>query len=300
MDRDNLFKGLWPALFTPVDENEMPELDQLCSLCELLINQGIDGLYVLGSTGQGVLFQESDRKQVLDMVMQVVGNRVPVMVQVGALTTRASINLAEHAAKSGVAAVSSVGPIYFSGGPNMAIQHYTEIAKAAQLPFFPYQLGNNSIPGNIDSFIERVLEIPFIEGMKLTTGNLLEISRVQNCSQGRLKLFSGADELMCQAALSGTVGAIGTFYNLWGSECKFVLEEFKQGNFNLAETFMLQFQQVIDRVLPNIWTFLRQAMIMKHSIDIGATVSPLGRGQTPWANSEVASILDDIDKVLKG
>jgi N-acetylneuraminate lyase len=297
MNNEDLFKGLWPALITPVGNNERPELEELSKLCEVLVKQGVDGLYVLGSTGQGVLFGEEDRKEVLEVVLDCVGGRVPVMVQLGCLTTRESVRLAEHAASSGVAAVSSVGPIYFSGGQKMAIHHYTEIAKAAQLPFFPYQLG--VIPGNFEEFIQSVLEIPFIEGMKLTTGNLLEISRVNNIAKDRLKLFSGADELFCQASLSGTVGAIGTFYNLWGQECRYVLHEFKQGDFQLASRFMLKFQEIVELVLPNIWTFLKEAMLIKHQLNIGNTISPLGRGQQDWTHDQVSSILASIDQILQ-
>jgi len=298
MQNENQFKGLWPALFTPVGDGEKPNYDQLNKLVDLLVSQNIDGLYVLGSTGQGVLFDSLDRKKVLQEVMSTVARRVPVMVQVGSLTTKESIILAEHANSVGVDAVSSVGPIYFGGGQDMAIHHYSEIAKAGGVPFFPYQLGNNSIPGSIVDFVEKILKIPNIEGMKLTTGNLLEISKIKSLSKDRLKLFSGADELFCQASLSGTVGAIGTFYNLWGAECKTVLERFKAGDFELGCRFMLNFQEIIDRVLPNIWPFLQEAMLQKHNVNIGHTVSPLGWGQRDWDKSEVADILKSFDSVL--
>lgn len=299
MNNQTQFSGLWPALFTPVGANERPNFDQLEKLCDTLVRENVDGLYVLGSTGQGILFSDEDRKQVLETVIATVNARIPVMVQVGTLATRDACKLAEHAATVGASAVSSVGPIYFGGGAKMAIQHYSEIAKAGQLPFFPYQLGNNSIPGNFEDFIASVLEIPFIEGMKLTTGNMLEISRIHNIAGDKLKLFSGADELICQAALSGTVGAIGTFYNLWGAECKHVLNSFKSGDFELARRFMLEFQRIIEYVLPNIWTFLRVAMKQKYQIDIGDTVAPLAKGQADWNEAEVAKILDQLAYTLK-
>lgn len=295
MNINSTFQGLWPALFTPVGKDERPDFEQLNKLCNLLVDQGVDGLYVLGSTGQGVLFSESDRRAVLEAVIKSVQGKLPVMVQVGSLTTKESVRLAEHAAASGASALSSVGPIYFGGAQKAALLHYEAIARAGQLPFFPYQLGDNSIPGSFYDFVQQVLDIPHIAGMKLTTSNLLEISRINNFSKGRLQLFSGADELMCQAALSGTVGAIGTFYNLWGAECKYVLEKFKQGDFELARSFMLKFQQIIDHVLPNIWTFLREAMLQRYQIDIGVTVAPLARGQEAWSPEEVNSILNAMD-----
>ncbi|MVZ62580.1 dihydrodipicolinate synthase family protein [Sphingobacterium humi] len=299
MNHNTEFHGLWPALFTPVGENERPNLGQLEKLTDVLIGQGVDGLYVLGSTGQGILFNQEDRKQVLETVLQTAQGRVPVMVQVGTVTTKESCLLAAHASEAGAAAVSSVGPIYFGGGAKMALYHYEEIAKAGQLPFFPYQLGNNSIPGNVADFIQAIIDIPYSAGMKLTTGNMLEISRIHNIAKDRLKLFSGADELICQAALSGTVGAIGTFYNLWAAECKHVLNAFKAGDFELARRFMLKFQEIIEYVLPNIWTFLEEAMQQRYQIQIGQTVSPLARGQANWDSAEVAKILLSLEDTLK-
>ncbi len=292
----NAFSGLWPAMFTPVDASGAPAMDQVEKLVELLIGQGLDGLYILGSTGQGVLFTEEQRKAVTEVVTGVNKGRVPVMVQVGSLTTAESARLASHAAQCGADAISSVGPIYFSGNTSAALEHYRQIAAATELPFFPYQLGNNTM-GDIPAFIDRLLEIPTIAGMKLTTGQLMEISAIRLHAGERLLLFSGADELMCHASLCGTVGAIGSFYNLWGPACKRVLEAFQEGDYVLAKEFMLEFQRTILYVLPNIWTFLRQAMLLKYSIDIGPTKSPLGVGQKPWDDAEVQAISERIESV---
>ena len=291
------FKGLWPAMFTPVNKQGEPAMDQLEKLVELLISQGMDGLYLLGSTGQGVLFSEDQRKSVASRVIEVTAKRTPVMVQVGALTTDEAVRLAKHAEKSGADAISSVGPIYYGASAGMALEHYRTIAMSTSLPFFPYQLGDNSIPGETLSFVSKLLEIPNVSGMKLTTNQLLEISAIHNFAGDKLRLFSGSDELFCHASLCGTVGAIGSFYNLWGPACKHVMIEFKNGNFQLGKEFMLEFQQVIRHVIPNIWTFLRQAMLIKYGIDIGPTKAPLGNTHTEWKDSEVIAISEKLESI---
>lgn len=294
------FGGLWPAMFTPVAPDGAPAYDQIEALADLLVSQGMDGLYLLGSTGQGVLFNEEQRKRVTEVVTDVVAKRVPVMVQVGSLTTAESVRLAQSAEKAGADAISSVGPIYFSGSAQMALSHYYSIAQSTGLPFFPYQLGDKSIPGDIISFIDQLLDIPNVQGMKLTTGNLLEISLIHNHAGERLQLFSGADELLCHASLCGTSGAIGTFYNLWGPQCKEVIERFRGGDFEKSRHFMLTFQKVINEVLPNVWTFLRKAMMLKYNIDIGQTKAPLGIGQKEWTDHDVTLILNELENASSG
>ena len=291
------FSGLWPAMFTPVDNNGEPAFDELEKLIELYVSQNLDGIYILGSTGQGVLFTEEQRKRVTEVATEKVSRRLPVIVQVGSLTTEESIRLARHAEKCGVDGISSVGPIYFTGSADMALEHYNRISRATDLPFFPYQLGDDSIPGDTTIFVKKLLEIPNVVGMKLTTNKLLEISSIHNYAGDRLKLFSGSDELFCHASLCGTVGAIGSFYNIWGAECKQIMKEFKSGDYQLAKEFMLTFQKQIQLTLPHISTFFRQAMLMKYDIDIGPSKAPLGNTHLKWKEEDVLSIIKEIESV---
>ena len=291
------FKGLWPAMVTPVLESGEPAYEEIEKLVEIFISQQLDGLYILGSTGQGLLFTEEQRKKATEVVSKTSAGRIPVIVHVGSLTTAESIRLAKHAEQCGVDGISSVPPIYYTGNADTAIEHYSRIAESTSLPFFPYQLGDNSIPGDVHSFIERLLEIPNITGMKLTTNQLLNISSVHNQAGDRLKLFSGSDELFCHATLCGSVGAIGTFYNIWGVACKHVMSEFVNGNYRLGKEFMLAFQEVIQLVLPNAWTFLRKAMLLKYNIEIGQTKGPLGNSQKGWQDDQVKKILEKIESI---
>jgi N-acetylneuraminate lyase len=291
------FKGLWPAMFTPVLDSGEPAYEEIEKLVELFISQQMDGLYILGSTGQGLLFTESQRKKVTEVVCKTSAGRIPVIVHVGSLTTAESIRLAQHAEKCGVDGVSSVPPIYYTGNADTALEHYNKIAGSTSLPFFPYQLGDNSIPGDLHSFIDQLLKIPNITGMKLTTNQLLNISSIHSYIGDQLRLFSGSDELFCHATLCGTVGAIGSFYNIWGVACKHVMSEFVNGNYQLGKEFMLSFQKMIQLVLPNVWTFLRKAMLLKYNIDIGQTKGPLGNAQKEWEDSQVREILEEIESM---
>ena len=180
----------------------------------------------------------------------------------------------------------------------MALEHYSKIATATDLPFLPYQLGDNSISGDIVSFLDKLIEIPNVAGMKLTTNQLLDISRIHNYAGDRLRLFSGSDELFCHASLCGTVGAIGTFYNLWGVQCKQVLTAFKKGDYAIGKEFMLEFQDIIQLVIANIWPFLRKAMLLKYNIDIGRTKAPLGNTHTEWDEQKVIEIMTRLESIV--
>lgn len=285
------FKGVWPALFTPVKTDGTLNSTELEKLVELMIEQEMDGIYLLGSTGQGFLFSESERKEIAARTLDFVSGRVPVIVQVGAMNTEESIRLAKHAADHGADGISSVGPIYYAATSDMAITHYRRIAEATDLPFFPYQIGGAASK----EVIQRLLEMPQVAGMKLTTGQLLEIGSIKNQAGDKWQLFSGADELMCQAAICGTVGAIGTFYNMFGPTCKYVRAQFMEGAVIEGQNFMLAFQQFIETILPYVWSFVDRSMYLKYNIKIGPAKAPLLNPPMPWNDDEILAMMEKVE-----
>jgi N-acetylneuraminate lyase len=288
-------KGLWPALLTPVTSEGKVNEKELEKIIELIVAQQLDGIYLLGSTGQGFLYPEEERKHIAKLSLEITNKRLPVIVHVGALSTDESVRLAQHAAAHGADGISSVGPIYYATSPAMGLQHYKRIANATTLPFFPYQIGNAPMT---DDMIRQLLEIPNVKGLKLTTGNLLEISAINIKSKGAWKLFSGADELMCHAAVCGTVGAIGSTYNLFGPVCQYVRREFLNGNVKLGMDFMLEFQELILEILPCIWTFFQRGMQLRYGIDIGTAKAPLLSPELSWSDEELMKRIQSIENFM--
>jgi N-acetylneuraminate lyase len=288
-------KGLWPALLTPVTSEGKVNEKELEKIIELIIAQQLDGIYLLGSTGQGFLYPEEERKHIAKLSLEITNRRLPVIVQVGALSTDESVRLAQHAAAHGADGISSVGPIYYATSPAMGLEHYKKIANATNLPFFPYQIGNSPMT---DDMIRQLLEIPNVKGLKLTTGSLLEISAINIKSKGVWKLFSGADELMCHAAVCGTVGAIGSTYNLFGPVCQYVRREFLNGNVKLGMDFMLEFQELILEILPCIWTFFERGMKLRYGIDIGTAKAPLLSPEMSWSDAELMRRINRIESFM--
>src|SRR6188472_1863112 len=124
------FKGLWPALFTPVKEDGRVNEKELEKMIELIVSQKLDGIYLLGSTGQGFLFSEAERMHIAELSIAIVNKRLPVIVQVGSLSTDESVRLARHATLKGADGISSVGPVYYAASPAMGMEHYRKIANA--------------------------------------------------------------------------------------------------------------------------------------------------------------------------
>ena len=294
--------GLWPAVLTPFQESGAPALDVFERLVDTLVGEAVDGLYLLGSTGQGPAIPAAQRKEVLERGVAAAAGRVPVMVHVGAISTRESIDLAEHAASAGADAISSVPPIYFPCGPDAVFEHYRRIAAATDLPFYPYHhaMFGDAVLRDAD-YPKRLLALPNIAGMKVTITDLYVFGVLERATDGRLTLFSGADELLCHAALSGAVGAIGTSYNLWGPACKAARNAIVSGDFDSARRFMATFQSAVSQILPtgDFYGFLRAGMKLKYDIDIGPGQSPNSFAKTTWSCEDVARLVAAVDDAVE-
>ena len=135
--------GVLPAMFTAFDDTGEVSPERLRRVIASEVEQGIQGLFICGSTGEGILMSPEEREQVAEITMAEVAGQVPVMVHVGAAATRDSVRLAQHAARIGADAVSSVPPFYYNPGWEGIFDHYRLIGEATNLPLF--------ISGNVEN-----------------------------------------------------------------------------------------------------------------------------------------------------
>jgi len=297
------FGGIWPAILTPLTEEGTANHEQIEKLVELFVEQKLGGLYVLGSTGQWPLLSIALREEIAERVVKTAAGRIPIILHVGATATDDAVRLARHASRLGVAGISSVAPIYFPLGADYVFEHYRRIGQVSEAPLYVYHLSNvNNLVLDPAEYAERVLAIPNIGGMKITDRDLYQFGVIHTHSQGKLQLFSGADEVMCHAALSGAIGAIGTFYNLWGPVCQRARAAFVAGDFVAGKRFMLTFQDTIAEVLRAkcVWTFLRAGMKLQYGIDVGPVKAPLGMLERPLPEADLRRLINKVESALDG
>jgi N-acetylneuraminate lyase len=295
------FGGIWPALVTPLTEDGEPNHEALERLVELFVSQGLDGLFILGSTGQWPLLTLDERQAIAERVIKTAAGRIPVMVHVGATTTEGAISLARHAARAGADAVSFVAPIYYPLTADSIFEHYRRLAASTELPFFVYHFSaTNQLTIGPREYAKRMLALPNIVGMKFTDRDLGTLGLLHTYTKGRLALLVGADELFCHAASSGAAGAVGMFFNLWGPACQAAWRATVSGDTNTERRFMLGIQETLAEACRpgRMWSFLRSAMRIKYQIDIGLPRPPLGLLAEPWPDAEVERLIALVDDLV--
>jgi N-acetylneuraminate lyase len=236
-------KGIIPALVTPFDENENFDESRMRRIVEYLIEKKVDGLYLTGSTGEGFFLSADERKKVVEVVSDQVNGRIPLLVHVGAIGTKLSINYARHAEEVGVDAISSVPPFYYKYDDDSLIRYYREITESTSLPMIVY---NIALAGLMDfNLMKRFAEIPGVRGVKYTGLAHFDIMRMKEEIGQDFVVYSGCDEMSVSGLTFGADGLIGSFYNLMPEIFIKINQAVKENDLFRAKEFQRQANAVI-------------------------------------------------------
>lgn len=286
------FHGMWPALLTPLTANDEVNIPALRRLLDYVLGAGMKGVYVCGSTGEWVLLSPEERMRLAEATVSHVAGQVPVMVHVGAASTRDTVVLAAHARDIGADAVSSVPPFYYHVNSSGLVAHYRRIAEAAQLPVYVYNLPTVTGVNVTVGVIQELLDLGCIQGLKYTSYNLLEMRQIIETCGDRLTVFAGHDEIILPSLVMGVQGGIGTTYNCLPHLFVALYDAWSNGD--VAQAQELQF--VVDRVVLalaryNVIPSVKVAMRFL-GLDCGAPRLPL----CPLTDDEEMSLRTDLER----
>ena len=206
------FKGVIPASLSIFDKDENLDIEATKEFTEFLLKFDIGGLYLTGSTGEGFLMTPDERKKSVEAVMEVAGDKVPVVVHVGDIGTKKSIELARHAKEAGATAISSVPPFYWKFNNEQIYNYYKDISDAVDMPMIVY---NIPLAGAMSKeLIVELAKIDNIKGVKYTDKDIYQIPAIKEDCGKEFMVYGGCDELASSNLLVGVDGIVGSFYNL--------------------------------------------------------------------------------------
>lgn len=245
-------RGLVAATYTPFNPDRSLDLAAVPPLVERLLADGVSGLYVCGSTGEGVSLSTPERKRVTEAFIAAAANRVPVVVQVGHNSLAEACDLAAHAQAAGADATSAMPPSYFKpGSVAMLVECCAEIAAAApKLPFYYYHIPvMTGVVVPMTTFLtEAAGRIPNLAGLKYTANTLHEYQECVALDGGRFDVLFGFDELLLPALAVGAAGAVGSTFNIAAPLYRRVIDAFARGDIDAARAAQLQAVQMIATI----------------------------------------------------
>ncbi|MCX7796930.1 MAG: dihydrodipicolinate synthase family protein [bacterium] len=285
-----MLKGIIPAVVTPFRGDNI-DFTLLESLLNFLIDRGVNGLFIAGTNGEGPLLSKEEKAQLFKSAVEIVKGRVPVIAQIGEITTKDTIEVGESAVKSGVSAVAIVSPYYFKLEDPALKKHFISVARALMpIPTYLYNLPSNTGNNIKPSLAKAIMEsADNVKGIKDSSKDLQTLEDfIYELGQDR-DVIVGTDSLILPALIMGAKGAISALANPLPELCVGLYRDFLSGDLESAKEkqYILNNIRTITKQFSSISAL--KVMLRLRGIDVGSVRPPLGE-----VNAEQEGILKEI------
>ena len=267
------FKDLFTALLTPFNDDESINFDALEQLVEFNINNGINGFYVGGSTGEGLLLSVEERMLVYECVKQVVGDRAVLIAHVGTIATGDAIKMAKYAEKLGFDAISAVAPYYYSFSLEAVLSYYNNIVDSTDLPMIIYNFPDSNGFSLTADIANKLFENEKFIGIKHTSSDMFLLQQFKHLIRD-IVVYNGFDETLLAGLAMGADGAIGSTYNFMGKKFKKIIELFKAGKVEEAQALQNEADEIICEMIKFGVFQSEKAVLTEMGINMGECRRP--------------------------
>ncbi|MGV8094189.1 MAG: dihydrodipicolinate synthase family protein [Mangrovibacterium sp.] len=231
-------EGLIVPVFTPMDENGEVDYGKIDNYARFLKERNVYGVFVCGSSGEGMLMNSDERKQVTEAWAGHASDDFKLIVHIGTANYKDAQDLARHAEGCGAYAIASMGPVFLQ--PNTVedlVGYCSKIASTVlSIPFYYYHIPlRTNINFKMIDFLKKGEEIiPNLAGIKYTNSNMMDMLQCIKYKSGKFDILHGADEMFLCGLAIGTKGGIGTTYNYIPNVFHQIIDLFKQGRIGEA------------------------------------------------------------------
>ena len=228
--------GTITAMATPFDENGTLDTPTTARLAAWLAGKGIDGLFIGGTTGEGLLLTLEERERLTETVVGSAGDRVKVLVQAGCATTADTIRIAKHAMKAGADGAALLSPFFYGTDKLAMIEHFATVA--GSVPDFPIYLYN--IPGNTRNpitleIVETVVKrCSNVAGIKDSSKDLVFLQKLVEMAPDGFSVLVGSDSVLLPGLAAGAIGGVSAASTAFPEAAVAVVDSFFKGDLQAA------------------------------------------------------------------
>lgn len=287
-------RGIIPPVVTPMTADQEVDLPGLRKHIDLMLNRGVHGIFVLGTTGEFYALEEWEKQRVVADAIAHVAGRSPVYAGTGAETTREVIRLTKMAEREGVAGVSVITPYFIKPNQTEIADHFRRIAESTALPVVLYN--NPATCGGVSIDPEtcaKLAEVPNIIGIKDSSGDLQNtIEIIRQTPREKFSVLNGRDTLIHAALQAGAQGAIPASCNIAPDLCVGIYESFVQGEMEAAREFQSRLHGV--RMAMSLGTgnsAVKEAMAL-----LGRSAGPMRSPVLPFGEVQKAKLKTILEK----
>ncbi len=278
----NKYKGVFPAFYACYDSNGNVSAEATKKYVEYLIEKGVNGLYVGGSSGECIYLGVEERKRTLEAVMEVAKGRIAIIAHVACNNTKDSCELASHAESLGVDAIAAIPPIYFRLPEKAIAKYWNDISDAApHTDFVIYNIPQLAGVALTLSLFDEMLKNPRVIGVKNSSMPIQDIQmfkRQAKLNNKEVVVFNGPDEQFVGGRLIGADGGIGGTYGVMPQLFVKLNQLLEEGNFADARELQNEINEVIYTMCStkgNMYAAAKAALRKLSGLDLGGVRAPL-------------------------
>ncbi|MFC1632064.1 4-hydroxy-tetrahydrodipicolinate synthase [Candidatus Omnitrophota bacterium] len=239
-----MFKGSLVAIVTPFENGKIDE-KRFKDLIEFQIKAGTSGIVPCGTTGESATMSLAEHERVVDLTVQTVSGRVPVIAGTGSNNTAEAIELTNHAKVAGADGALLISPYYNKPTQRGLLLHFQAIAKSVDIPIVLYNIASRTGINIEPATAAELSQIKNIVAIKEASGNVSQMAQILKLCGDNLALISGDDALTLPVLAIGGVGVISVVANIVPDQSAELIKQFEQGN--IAEA-----KKIYYRLLPLI------------------------------------------------
>lgn len=248
-----IFTGAGVAIVTPFHEDGSVNYNKLEELIDFHCNNGTDSIIICGTTGESATLTEAEHADVIQKAVEFTKGRIPVIAGTGSNNTMTAIQLSKEAEEAGADGLLMVTPYYNKATQQGLVQHYTAVAKEVKLPIILYSVasrtGCNIEPATVATLFKNVENIV---GIKEASGNISQVAKIMNLTDGKIDLYSGNDDQIVPLMSLGGLGVISVLSNVAPQETHDICAKFFAGDHQGSLELQLKALPLIEALFSEV------------------------------------------------
>lgn len=272
------YRGIIPAFYACYDDNGNVSKDRAKRFASFLIDKGVKGLYVGGSSGECIYQSKEDRKLILEAVMEEAKGKITIIAHIACNNTADGEELASHAEKLGVDAIAAIPPIYFHLPDYSIADYWNDMSKAApNTDFIIYNIPQLAGVSLSAALYKKMRENPRVIGVKNSSMPVFDIQTFKDIALDDSVIFNGPDEQFVGGRIMGADGGIGGTYGVMPELFIAADKAVRNGDFKKAQDIQFKINKIIAAMCSchgNLYAVMK-AILRIQGIDIGRVRKPL-------------------------
>ena len=262
-----MFKGAIVAIVTPFKNGEVDE-EALRELVEFQIESGTDGIVPCGTTGESATLSHEEHDRVVEIVVDQVKKRVPVIAGTGSNSTSEAPRLTKHAREVGADGALMVTPYYNRPTQEGLYQHYKTVAEQVPIPIIPYNVPSRTGTNILPETVARLSRISNIVALKEATGDLKQVSKILSLVDKEFSVLSGDDFTVLPLLAVGGKGVISVISNVAPADMAGLVDAFEAKDLKKANDYHYK-----------MWPLMEALFFETNPIPSKAALSMMGKIQ---------------------